>query len=144
MRCTTCERTILSCQCPEGPTNPLLDHDSGPTFEEFSTVTRHEDDDEPVSMADRGMLPVQNAKFGQLASRLLDRFGAGDKPQLRRALFDRLQRECCRHGDVVYRIVASACRSAQSAREPDRYFCSVVSRRMREAGFLVDDDRFLV
>jgi len=142
MKCDICSKDVLKCRCEGGPTAAVLDQASEPTvrysFEE-DAVPRP-----PVRLADEGLLPAQDEKFSGLADRLSKRFGLGDRPVLRRALFDRLQRECTYHGEVVYRIIASACRSSESAREPDRYFCSVVSRRMREAGFLVDEDQFLV
>lgn len=79
------------------------------------------------------------SRFENVARRLLKQFGEGDNGTLRRELFERLQRECIRNGEVVYRIISGAVRSSATARDPGRYFSATVSRRMREAGFFQDD-----
>lgn len=92
------------------------------------------------SMADQGLLPAQDPKYAELAAKLQRCYGGGENPSMRRKLFDRLQRESIQYGDVVYRVVVGASRSAACARDPARYFCAVVSRRLREQGFLRADD----
>ncbi len=82
---------------------------------------------------------AKHPKFQVVAEKLFKEFGEGENPTLRRELFERCQRECQKHGDVAYRIVAGAVRSAKTAREPGRYFAATVARRMREAGFFGDD-----
>lgn len=96
--------------------------------------------DQGESLADQGRLPAQQSKTGKVASRLWRKYGPGDNPRLRELLFARLEREACSYGEPVLRIITGAVRSSETAREPARYFCSTVTRRMREAGFLQDPD----
>lgn len=82
------------------------------------------------------------ARFKNVASRLWKVFGGGDNPALRRRFYERLEREVQLNGEHVYRLVQGAARAATTANNPGRYFCTAVSRRLREAGYLVDEDAF--
>ncbi len=62
-------------------------------------------------------------------------FGLGDQPRITRRLYARLERRCLSEGPGYSKIVASVARSAKSAREPAKYFASVVMRRLREHGY---------
>jgi hypothetical protein len=76
--------------------------------------------------------------FASVAARLRAKFGLGDNQTLRNELYERLQRCCEDFGNAAYKIVCGAVRSSMSADHPDRYFAACVARRMREAGFFVD------
>ena len=71
-----------------------------------------------------------------VVERLIRKFGDGDKPQLRRALFQRLSAEAELRGEDVLRIISECVLASESATYKDRYFCAAVTRRLREAGFL--------
>lgn len=81
----------------------------------------------------------EEPSFQDVAKRLTSVFGTGDNPTLRRELYERLQRACEQYGQSAYRIISGAVRSAKTAAHPDRYFAACVARRMREAGFFVDE-----
>lgn len=106
---------------------------------------RHEDKggtDAVFSVQDylNGTAPVRPASpdMTYVASRLLKKFGSGDNPKVRRELFNRLEREVAIHGARAYAIIRSCVNSSESAVHPDRYFCSSVARRLREAGLFQD------
>ena len=71
-----------------------------------------------------------------IVERLIRKFGDGDKPALRRALFARLSAEAELRGEDVLRIISECVLASESATYKDRYFCAAVTRRMREAGYL--------
>lgn len=71
-----------------------------------------------------------------IVERLIRKFGDGQKPKLRRALFERLSREAELNGEEVLRIISECVLSSETATYKDRYFCAAVTRRLREAGYL--------
>lgn len=71
-----------------------------------------------------------------IVQRLVRKFGDGAKPQLRRALYERLSREVELNGEKVFRIISEVIVASESATYKDRYFCAAVTRRLREAGYL--------
>jgi len=76
------------------------------------------------------------ASADHIVERLVRKFGDGHKPQLRRALFERLSREVELSGEPVLRIISECVLASESATYKDRYFCAAVTRRLREAGYL--------
>lgn len=76
------------------------------------------------------------ASADHVVDRLIRKFGDGDKPQLRRALFQRLSEEVELRGDDVLRIISECVVASETATYKDRYFCASVTRRLREAGYL--------
>lgn len=74
--------------------------------------------------------------MSDISSRLWTKYGPGEQPALRKELYERLERAVVEYGWPAYRVIKGCVRSADSARHPDRYFCSAVACRMREAGFL--------
>lgn len=143
MRCTRCERTLMGCDCEGGPYHPLIDVDDEAVVTP-SVVDEALNDATPAYqghlLAERNQLPAQDERIGKVASRLFAKYGGGDKPRLRELLFARCERAAVQYGEPVLRIITSAVRSAESANSPGRYFCSTVTRRMREAGFFQDVD----
>lgn len=82
--------------------------------------------------------PAPPPDMSNIAKRLWDRFGGGENRALRAELYARLEREVETHGERAFRVIESCCKSAASARVPDRYFCGSVCRRLREHGMLQD------
>lgn len=82
--------------------------------------------------------PPPGPNMEDVAKRLWSVFGGGENPALRRQLFERLEREVEQHGTRAYRVIESCVKSAVTARNPDRYFCGAVVRRLREAGMMSD------
>lgn len=80
----------------------------------------------------------QTPDMSNVAKRLWHKFGKGENPALRRELYERLERAVVEHGWPAYRVIQGCVRSADSASAPDRYFCTAVACRMREAGYISD------
>lgn len=114
----------------------MTNENESPSVGEIEKLTRIWLDADP---ADNGDLHCQNPEWENLDQRLEKKFGGGDRPDLRTRLFDRLIRDLHKYGLPVWRIILSADRSSRTARDVPRYFCCVVSKRMREAGFFRDD-----
>lgn len=75
------------------------------------------------------------AKFQTVAKRLEVMFGTGDNPQLRRKLYQRIQKCAIEHGPECYDVVKSCVSSAQSANSPSRYFCVSVTSELKSLGY---------
>ncbi len=71
-----------------------------------------------------------------LAERLGKRFGMGTRPELRKALYQRLEDLVEREGEPAYLVIATAAADADGKREPGRYFAHVVMLRLMERGIL--------
>lgn len=76
-----------------------------------------------------------HTKFNTMAKRLECLFGTGDNPQLRRKLYQRIQRCGIEHGPDCYEVVRACVSSAQSADNPGRYFCVSVTSELKTLGF---------
>lgn len=70
-----------------------------------------------------------------LAARLHKKFGGGDAPATRRALFSKLERLCDQHGTPVYRHVKACASTALDKREPSHWFCRSVVCRLKDCGY---------
>jgi hypothetical protein len=98
---------------------------------------------DPVSLGDS--LPVAASKLQEqppsLVHRLRTKLGLGDDPKKRMALYLRLQMMHEAKPEIVemaVRQVWSA--AATSARDPGRYFCASILRRLAELGVVIGKD----
>lgn len=71
-----------------------------------------------------------------LATRLERRFGLGNKPDVRRGLYRRLELAVKIHGQPAFTALRTVAAEADSARKPDRYFCRAALCRLRETGLM--------
>jgi len=67
---------------------------------------------------------------------LRDRYGLGENPELRSYLYERLQQLAIQYGEPVYRTIETVAGIAKYARAPDKFFCTVVLRRLKEQNFI--------
>lgn len=74
-------------------------------------------------------------RYKTIASRLETMFGVGDNSQLRRKLYQRIQRCSIEHGPDCYAVVHACVAAAQCADQPDRYFCRSVSSELKNLGY---------
>lgn len=72
----------------------------------------------------------------ELQDKLMRRFGPGDKPMIRRALYERLGRIVEEYGDAALHVIATAAADAVGRRNNGRYFAFVVMRRLVDRGIL--------
>lgn len=75
------------------------------------------------------------AKFRTMATRLEKMFGTGDNAQLRRRLYQRIQRCAIEHGPECYDVVKNCVSQAQSANSPGRYFSVAVTSELKSLGY---------
>lgn len=73
--------------------------------------------------------------FG-LATRLEKRFGLGNKPDVRRGLYKRLELAVEVHGQPAFTALRTVAAEADGKRKPDRYFCRAAICRLRETGLM--------
>lgn len=71
-----------------------------------------------------------------LQERLLAFYGGGERPDLRRMLFARLQYLVQRYGRPAETLVRECCIKAAAADQPGNYFCRVVRLKLAEATFM--------
>jgi hypothetical protein len=69
-----------------------------------------------------------------VSDRLKRKFGLGQKPDRRQALYFRLEALAHTHGDKVLVLISTAVAQAAGANDPGRYFSAAVVRMLREAG----------
>lgn len=77
-----------------------------------------------------------NSFSEDLAKKLERRYGLGSKADARRAFFKRLELAVQVHGERVWIQIRTVAAEADSARQPDRYFCATALRRLREGGMM--------
>jgi len=75
------------------------------------------------------------AKFKTVARRLETLFGVGDNPQLRRKVYQNIQRAAILYGEECYDVIRLAVSAAQSADKPDRYFIAAITRELKVLEF---------
>lgn len=68
-------------------------------------------------------------------TRLVELFGVGDRPKVRRHLYCVIESIVERHGHKAQAIVAKVANQSRTKHHPDRWFCSVVLHRLAESGF---------
>lgn len=74
--------------------------------------------------------------MSNIALRLEQRFSLGTRPELRRALYLRLEKLVNEEGVEAYQIIASVAADAVGKNHPGRYFSRVVCLRLTERGIL--------
>ena len=74
--------------------------------------------------------------MSSIAERLQKRFGLGTRPELRRALYMRLEKLVEDEGESAYMVIASVASDAVGKENPGRYFSHVVLVRLMERGIL--------
>lgn len=77
--------------------------------------------------------------MSNVAERLLLVFGAGERPEIRKRLYSRLEREVIAHGEPVYDQIVAAAADARDKVHPGRYFARAVVARLRQRGYLGGD-----
>lgn len=70
--------------------------------------------------------------MSQIAERLERKFGLGTRPDLRRALFQKLEKLVEEQGEHAYVVIASVAVDSEGKENPGRYFCRVVLLRLQE------------
>lgn len=78
--------------------------------------------------------------LSRIAERLEARFGTGSNPDLRRALYRRLERLIASEGEECYIIISTVAADAVGKRDSGKYFSFSVVRRLREHGYLTDPE----
>jgi len=71
-----------------------------------------------------------------LWKKLIAMYGEGERPDLRRALFIRVDRLCQDRGKDMIILVREAITQAKGMRQPGHYFCRAIRAKINEAGFL--------
>lgn len=75
--------------------------------------------------------------MSDVAARLVAKFGLGSRPDLREALYQRLQELVYGpDGPRAYQVIASVAADAVGKRDPGRYFAHVVVARLQERGIV--------
>lgn len=75
-----------------------------------------------------------------VATRLETKFGLGTRPDLRKALYARLEHLVEEYGDRAYVAIASAAADAVGKENPGRYFARVVMLRLYERHVIQTED----
>lgn len=91
---------------------------------------------EPVDRggADPAHVAADPVAQANLYDRLVKRFGWGDRPESRKKFYESLVKMTSVRGQVVLDIISTAASRAVGARQPGRYFCSVVKIIFAEKG----------
>jgi hypothetical protein len=70
-----------------------------------------------------------------LVQRLRSKYGLGNNPAKRMALYRKIERLVEQHGDRAYQVVAEANAQAHGLQYADRYFCKTVVCKFKELGW---------
>lgn len=76
--------------------------------------------------------PASSSSACTIAARLEERFGLGEDPGKRRALYKRLQRLAEQRGKEAELWIYEAADKAGDARDPGRYFSAAIVRMLRQ------------
>jgi hypothetical protein len=83
---------------------------------------------------------MSEVSIAAVADRLERRFGLGTRPDLRRALYKRLEQLCCEGSpqttERAYQIIGRTASDASVKSDPAHYFARVVLLRLQEAGIV--------
>lgn len=83
-------------------------------------------------------LPLPPSK-GRISDRLAKALGLGTAPELRRALYLKLESLCEGYqGSECLDVIDAVVSDAQDKDDPGKYFAYVVCRRLQEKGLMVD------
>lgn len=74
-------------------------------------------------------------RFARIAPELLRRFGKGDNPPARLALYRRIQVCCERWGSPALWHLQDVCDYAGKCECPDRAFCKAITQRFQSLGY---------
>lgn len=69
-----------------------------------------------------------------IIARLRKKFGLGDQPAKRMALYQQLQNLEAVHGSIVLDVISEAVAESLGADKPDRYFCRAVKMKLQARG----------
>lgn len=72
----------------------------------------------------------------EISYRLEKRFGLGTRPELRKSLYNRLEKLVGEEGAEAYMVIAAVAADASGKDHPGRYFSRVVCLRLTERGLL--------
>ncbi len=73
----------------------------------------------------------ENSRYQDIEGRLHRRFGYGDRPEVRKRFYRKLQQACDKYGAEAYEQLTEAARDAASAANPGRFFCAAVKSRLQ-------------
>lgn len=73
-----------------------------------------------------------------VSERLAKRFGYGTNPEVRKALYDRLEELVCGdpRGTKIMDVINTVVRDSVGKSDPGRYFAYCVVRRLQEKGYI--------
>lgn len=74
-----------------------------------------------------------------ILEKLRRRFGKGQDPARREALYRRICSMVEQHGEKAYKLLCEAAAEAAGARFPDRYFCTAIVRKFTDNGISPTD-----
>lgn len=83
-------------------------------------------------MCDQRSKPATETR---LVERLKKRFGLGQSPQTRMALYLRLERLLHLHGEIIEVLIAEAIMQSVGMRDPAIYFCKAICCKVRDHKF---------
>lgn len=78
---------------------------------------------------------------GFVFRRLKAKYGLGDNPDKRSALFEQIEKLHRRFPEAMEELITEAVKAAASAEHPDRYFCVAVKKRILHSGLTLRDPR---
>ena len=74
----------------------------------------------------------------KLPDKLIDLFGTGDKPGVRKRFYQLIADLVRDHQEAFYSIVKQAAHSAKTKDDPSKYFCVCVKNAISREGFTVE------
>jgi|SRR5215470_12416081 len=106
----------------------------------FRATTPPQSVDRPAPPQDAaGGLPLSLQACPTLVERLTRRFGLGDRPARRKALYARLDALVAGDEDgPVMRVIRAAAAASSGARKPGHYFAAAVCGMLRDLGLAVE------
>jgi len=69
-----------------------------------------------------------------IAGRLQQRFGLGENPTARSRFFRMLERIALEEGETAYHEIASCVVDSEGKKDPARWFCATVAKRLKALG----------
>ena len=83
---------------------------------------------------------AEDPRYGTIAKRLREILWDPSCNDITLRYYNRLQDEAIIHGEPVRRVIKAVAASAMSADNPVRYFCASSARRLRDQGFLQEQE----
>lgn len=80
---------------------------------------------------------ARNSQFQEagVRFRLQRKFGLGDRPAIREALYHKLEKLVDLHGDNVLELISQAVAQSCGKRSPGRYFASAICKMLKDSGY---------